>query len=58
MAARRHLMGAIVVRWNKDARPGQEEKNTPRANRLRNDVSDAMHTNKAARWRGLLLAGG
>ena len=51
-------MGAIVVHWNKDARLGQEEKNTPQANWLRNDVSDAMHENKAAKWRGLLLAGG
>jgi hypothetical protein len=49
-------MGAIVVQWNKDAPPGQEEKNTPQANRLRNNVSDAIQANKAATWRGLLLA--
>jgi hypothetical protein len=51
-------MGAIVVRGNKEARLGQEEKNTTQANWLRNTVSDAMHANKAARWRRLLLAEG
>ena len=51
------MRGAIVVQWNKGARLGQEEKNTPQANWLRNDVSDAMRANKAAKWRGLLLAG-
>jgi hypothetical protein len=51
-------MGAIVVRWNKDARLRQEEKNTPQANWLRIDVSDAIHANTAAKWRGLLLAEG
>ena len=52
------MKGAIVVRGNKDARLGQEEKNTTQTNWLRNDVSDAMRANKADTWRGLLLAGG
>ena len=41
-------MGAIVVRWNKDARPGQEEKNTPQANWLRNVVLEALIDNHPA----------
>jgi hypothetical protein len=52
------VVDVFVVQWNKNARLEQMEKYAPRANRLRNDVSDAMHANKAARWRGLLLAGG
>ncbi len=52
------VMGAIVVRGNKDARLGQGEKNTTQTNWLKNDVSDAMRANKAATWRGLLLDGG
>jgi hypothetical protein len=51
-------MGAIVVRCNKDARLGEEEKNTPQANLLMNAVSKAMRANKTAKWRGLLLGGG
>jgi len=51
-------MGTIVVRWNKDARLGQKEKNTPQANWIRNDVSDAMLANKPATLKGSLLVGG
>ena len=44
-------MGAIVVRGNKDARLGQEEKNTPQPNWLRNAFSEAKQGISSGRGR-------
>jgi len=51
-------MGAIVVQRKKNAQLRQKEKNTPQANWIRNDVSDAMLANKPATLKGSLLVGG
>jgi hypothetical protein len=51
-------VGAIVVQWKKDLPLGQKEKNAPRANWIRNDVSEVMHANTPVKWQGLLLGRG